>query len=195
MERTDHRIKITHGSPKASTPEFETFTPIGNQEARNAKGEAENVIFKIYSQRCLKPIAMRGRTTSTETRWLRTWAVMIETYNEQVFKWERQANRDANVDDFVVYDDRKIKWSRDLKLDLKRGKIAEYSEHKLRNSLYRPFTKSNLFFDRIMNEEVYNFPSIFPTPETETRKSSDLCQRHTEVKESLHCFDDTAIYS
>ena len=110
---------------------------------------------------------------------------MIETYNEQMFKWERQANRDANVDDFVVYDDRKIKWSRDLKLDLKRGKIAEYSEHKLRNSLYRPFTKSNLFFDRIMNEEVYNFPSIFPTPETEARKSSDLCERATEVKEPL----------
>ena len=78
---------------------------------------------------------------------------MIETYNEQVFKWERQANRDANVDDFVVYDDRKISWSRDLKLELKaRQNRRIYSEQKLRNSLYRPFTKSNLYFDRIMNE-------------------------------------------
>ena len=162
-------------------PEFETFTPIGNQEARNAKGEAENVIFKIYSN---------GAKTNRDA-----WAYnfnrnalaenmgrMIETYNEQVFKWERQANRDANVDDFVVYDDRKIKWSRDLKLDLKRGKIAEYSEHKLRNSLYRPFTKSNLFFDRIMNEEVYNFPSIFPTPETE-QENQVICVSGYGLKE------------
>ena len=142
-------------------PEFETFTPIGNQEARNAKGEAENVIFKIYSN---------GAKTNRDA-----WAYnfnrnalaenmgrMIETYNEQVFKWERQANREANADDFVVYDDRKIKWSRDLKLDLERGKIAEYTEHKLRNSLYRPFTKSNLFFDRIMTEEVYSCPVHLP---------------------------------
>ena len=34
---------------------------------------------------------------------------MIETYNEQMFKWERQTNREANVDNFVVYNDRKIK--------------------------------------------------------------------------------------
>ena len=172
-------------------PEFETFTPIGNQEARNAKGEAENVIFKIYSN---------GAKTNRDA-----WAYnfnrnalaenmgrMIETYNEQVFKWERQANRDANVDDFVVYDDRKIKWSRDLKLDLKRGKIAEYSEHKLRNSLYRPFTKSNLFFDRIMNEEVYNFPSIFPTPETE-QENQVICVSGYWPKR-ICCFDEQ-IYS
>ena len=47
---------------------------------------------------------------------------MIDTYNEQVFKWEHQGNRAANVDDFVVYDDKKISWSRDLKVKLKRGK-------------------------------------------------------------------------
>ena len=161
--------------------EFETFTPIGTQKAKAAKSEPVDVIFKIYS---------RGIVTARDA-----WAYnfnrnalaenmgrMIETYNEQVFKWERQANRDANVDDFVVYDDRKIKWSRDLKLDLKRGKIAEYSEHKLRNSLYRPFTKSNLFFDRIMNEEVYNFPSIFPTPETE-QENQVICVSGYGLKE------------
>ena len=35
-------------------------------------------------------------------------------------------------------------------------------------SLFRPFTKSNLYFDRMMNERVYVFPSMFPTLETET---------------------------
>ena len=60
-----------------------------------------------------------------------------------------------------------IKWSRNLKRELTRNKIAEYTEHKVRNSLYRPFTKSHLFFDSIMNNEVAHFPTIFPTPETE----------------------------
>ena len=55
-----------------------------------------------------------------------------------------------------------------LKRELKRIRIAEYTEDKVRNLLYRPFTKSHLFFDRIMNDEVSHFPSIFPTHETES---------------------------
>ena len=81
---------------------------------------------------------------------------------------KRQANREANVDNFVVYDNRKISWSEGLKRNLQRGKTADFSQEKVRISLYRPFTKSNLYFDRIMTERVYVFPSTFPTPETET---------------------------
>ena len=92
---------------------------------------------------------------------------MIDTYNEQVFKWEHRGDRDANVDDFVVYDDKKISWSHVLKQKLQGRQIAEFTEAKIRQSLYRPFTKSNLFFDRVMNQSVHGFPSIFPTLETE----------------------------
>ena len=147
--------------------EFETFIPMGTREAKSAKGEVNDVIFKTYS---------RGIVTSRDA-----WAYnfnrdvltenmrrTIQTYNEQVDRWKRSEERDANVDDFVAYSDKKISWSRDLKLDLKRGKSAEYAEYKVRTSLRRPFTKTYLFFDRILNEEVYVFPSIFPTLETET---------------------------
>ena len=81
---------------------------------------------------------------------------------------ERRDERDANVDDFVVSDDKKIKWSSSLKQKLKRRQISEFSEAKIRWSLYRPFTKSNVYFDRMITERVYVFPSIFPTLETET---------------------------
>ncbi|MDQ7033982.1 MAG: type ISP restriction/modification enzyme [Anaerolineae bacterium] len=88
----------------------------------------------------------------------------IQAYNAEVDRYLR-SDKPKNVDDFVSYD--VVNWSRDLKLDLRRGRYAEYSETKIRQSVYRPFTKRYLFFDRIMNEEVYVFPSIFPTPETE----------------------------
>lgn len=53
-----------------------------------------------------------------------------------------------------------LKWSRDLKQDALRGRLAEYAESKLRLALYRPFTKRWLFFDRILNEEVYQWSNI-----------------------------------
>ena len=147
--------------------EFETFIPMGTKKAKAAKDEAVDVIFKIYS---LGVATNRDAWTYNFNRntLAENISGMIDTYNEQTFKQERQTVRDANVDDFVVYDDAKIKWSRNLKRELKRGRIAEYAEGKVRNSLYRPFTRSYLFFDLIMNDEVSSFPSIFPTPETET---------------------------
>ncbi|MXZ21239.1 MAG: helicase [Caldilineaceae bacterium SB0665_bin_25] len=148
--------------------EFETFVPLGSREAKAAKGEAADVIFKLYSRGVSTgrdAWAYNFRRNVLSENMIRT----IETYNEQVFKWERLGNKGVNVDDFVAYDDKGISWSRDLKAKLKRGRLAEYSEQKVRDSLYRPFTKSNLYFDRTMDDMLYVFPSIFPTPETENR--------------------------
>ena len=146
--------------------EFETFIPIGTKEAKAAKGDAVDVIFKIFSSGVATSrdawVYNFNRSVLTENM-KRT----IESYNEQVFKWEHRENKEANIDDFVVYDDLKISWGSALKQKLQGGQIAEFADSKIRQSFYRPFTKSNLFFDRVMNQRVFVLPSIFPTPETE----------------------------
>ena len=146
--------------------EFDTFIPMGNKEMKAAKGTATGVIFKTYS---LGVSTNRDAWVYNFNRNVLTENIsgMIQTYNAEVARWGQRTDRNADLDDFVVSDDEKIKWSRNLKRELKRNKIAEYAEHKVRNSLYRPFTKSNLFFDSIMNDEISRFTSIFPTPETE----------------------------
>ncbi len=147
--------------------EFDTFVPMGTMEAKAARAEAADVIFKTYSL---------GVGTNRDA-WVYNFSQnalaenmneMIDTYSEQVFRWERRADRDANIDDFVLSDEAKIKWSSTLKQKLKSGQIAKFADTKIRQSLYRPFTRSNLFFDRVMNHRVHVFPSIFPTPETES---------------------------
>ncbi|RKU22310.1 DNA helicase [Candidatus Poribacteria bacterium] len=148
--------------------EFDTFIPMGTKEAKAQKSVAADVIFKTYSL---------GVSTNRDA-WVYNFNIstltenvqrMMEFYNPQVLKWLVTPEKSiVNIDNFVAYDDTKISWSRDLKAKLKRGTIAEYTEHKVRTSLYRPFTKSNLYFDRTMNDVVSVFPSIFPTLETET---------------------------
>ena len=148
--------------------EFETFVPLGSREAKAAKGEVADVLFHRFSSGVKSnrdAWAYNFKRNVLSENMIRT----IENYNEQVFKWERLGNNGVNVDDFVAYDDKRMSWSRDLKAKLKRGRLAEYSEQKVRDSLYRPFTKLSLFFDRVMNDVVYVFPSIFPQSETENR--------------------------
>ena len=146
--------------------EYESFIPIGTREAKTGQGEAIDVTFKIYSLGVStnRDAWARNFNRSALTENMRR---MTDTYNGQVFKWERQTSPGTTVDDYVVYDDKEISWSRDLKAKLKRGRFAEYAEHKVRESLYRPFTKSHLYFDRAMNDMVYVVPSIFPSMDSE----------------------------
>jgi predicted helicase len=159
----DRHIWLTEGLHS----EFDTFIPMGTKKAKAAKGKAIDVIFKTYSNGVKTNrdawVYNFNRNTLAENM-----SGMIENYNTEVARWGQQTDRDANLDDFVMSDDTKIKWSRELKIKLKRGTTAKYTDDKVRETLYHPFTKSNLYFDRIMNDVVYVFPSIFPTPKIET---------------------------
>ena len=157
--------------------EFDTFIPMGNKAAKAAKDAAVYVIFKTYSL---------GVSTNRDA-----WAYnfnqdnltdnvsrMIENYNTEVDRWKRRDNKRVELDDFVMSDEEKIKWSSGLKQKLRSGKIAEFSSTKIRQALYRPFTKSNLFFDRVMNQAVNLFPSIFPTLESEVNNRVIVVSDH-----------------
>ena len=166
--------------------EFDTFIPMGTKAAKAKKGTATDVIFKTYSRgviTCRDAWAYNFNQNVLTENILR----MSDTYNSEVDRWKRQENqKEIKVDDFVAYDDTKISWSRDLKVKLKRGTVTKYEEHKIRTSVYRPFTKSNLYFDRTINDVVYVFPSIFPTPETET-ENRVICLTALGSKKSFHC--------
>jgi len=146
--------------------EFETFVSIGNKKAKSAKEINPETLFKTYSNGVKTNRDAWAYNFSRDTL-IKNMKQTIEVYNEQVLKWNHRSDRNANVDDFVLYDDSKISWGEALKRALKSGRLAEFSETKIRQSLYRPFTRYNLFFDRMLNERVYVFPSIFPTPATE----------------------------
>ena len=146
--------------------EFDFFVPIGTKESKSDKRVPEGVLFKTYSRgvaTCRDAWAYNfNRDMLTENM-----KIMIGNYNEQTLKWKHLNAPDASIDDLVVSDGNKIKWSEALKRNLQRGKTTDFSQEKMRTSLYRPFTKSNLYFDRMMTERVYVFPSIFPTTDTE----------------------------
>jgi predicted helicase len=93
---------------------------------------------------------------------------MADFYNSQVEAFRaahpsiNPKRRDEAVSRFIDTDSTRISWSRALKGDLGKGKRATFREECIVPSLYRPFSKQNLYFDRQMNEVVYKMPAIFP---------------------------------
>ena len=100
-------------------------------------------------------------------------------------EWSHQKSQLRNVDNFVEYDDTKIKWSSGLKLKLEQGKLVESAESKLRASLFRPFTKMNLCFDRTLNHRMSLFPATFPTLNTE-KENQIICINVSRTSASFY---------
>ena len=166
--------------------EFDTFIPMGNKAMKAAKGTATGVIFKTYSL---------GVSTNRDAwvynfnrnRLAENMSGMIENYNAEVARWGQRTDRNANLDDFVVSDDEKIKWSSTLKRKVQSSQFATFTDAKIRQSLYRPFAKLNLYFDRIMNDRVLVFPSIFPTFETE-KENRVICVPSIGGRTDFWCY-------
>ena len=165
-------------------PGFETFLPIGRKEVKSGKAEPVNAIFQTYS---LGVVTNRDAwACNFDARVLtENLTRMMEFYNAEVGRWERRIDRDIIVNDFVDTDKTKIKWTRSLLSKLRNGRRAAFSPEKVRTAHYRPFTKQNLYFDRMMNECVYVMPSIFPTPETE-KENRVICVTAPASKKHFH---------
>ncbi len=146
--------------------DFDTFLSMGSKEAKAANDGVASVIFKNYSL---------GVSTNrdvwvcnfNENTLIKNIQDMIGTYNIEVDRWKRRENKRTNVDEFIESDHAKIKWSSTLKRHLVSARSTEFTESKLRQTVYRPFTKTILFFDKILIDRSSLFPSIFPTSETE----------------------------
>jgi predicted helicase len=95
---------------------------------------------------------------------------MIRFYNDQVEDFasglanRRWSATHEAVDRFIDTDAKKISWTVNLKADLARGKRAVLDEIRAVPSVYQPFCKQWLYFDRQLNERVLLMPRFFPTP-------------------------------
>ena len=144
--------------------EFESHIPIGSKEAKRAKTEEVETIFKTYSNgvKTNRDVYVYDYEYDSLAKRIVKFA---DAYNAEVDRYKRQNTEPENIDDFVDYD--KIKWGMGLKQHLRRGNYAEYKPDKIRASLYRPFTKKHLYFDRILCEVVYQQPYFFPNEQAE----------------------------
>lgn len=99
---------------------------------------------------------------------------MIDFYNNEVRRYQAACEGLSkaaypNINNFVNYDTTRISWTDNLKKDLERKTIHQYNENHPTQSIYRPFTKMWLYFDKGFNQRRYQMPRIFPNASAENR--------------------------
>ncbi|MEN4828869.1 type ISP restriction/modification enzyme [Pseudomonas sp. P39-UII1] len=93
---------------------------------------------------------------------------MIGFYNAEVARFNEAypsldlKARLEKVDGFIDADPTCISWTHNIKQDLARNNLYVFESECMIPSLYRPFAKQWLYYNRRFNERVYQMPRIFP---------------------------------
>jgi len=123
---------------------------------KNVKfGKCEEALFELYS---LGVVTARdewvydndAKALSKKVRHL------IDIYNENLVL--HKGTDKSRIKDVIDYS---IKWSRAVKNDLAKGKKYKFNKNSIIESLYRPFVKKKLYFNKELNEMRYRLPQLF----------------------------------
>lgn len=128
---------------------------------------------------------------------------MIDAYNGEVGRFDAahpglvKAQRESLMEDFLDADPTKISWTRALRNDAARSVRLSFVAERIVPSEYRPFARMWLYFDRRLNEMVYQMPRLFPhagavnrvigVSASESRSGFSVLM--TDAVPSLHCAD------
>ena len=141
--------------------QFKLYTPLEPDKKFNQKAKSVFNTFAI------------GLASNRDT-WVynfskqaveKNMAAMIDFYNQQQQAYQKsvKSNPDLSVEDFIDTDPTKISWTVNLKKDIER-KITHTYKDDIRYSMYRPFSKQRLYYDKPFIERIGLSPKLFPTP-------------------------------
>ncbi|RZI43666.1 DEAD/DEAH box helicase [Herbaspirillum sp. HC18] len=143
-------------------PEFDEFIPLGDKEAGDAKA-----VFGVYSLGVTTnrdPWAYNMSRDSLEAN----MRLMIDAYDDDLARYAKACEGKSkdqwpDVENVINTDPKRISWTRALKADVQRHKKLSFEPNSIVVGMYRPFRKQWMYFNRRLNEMVYQVPRLFPS--------------------------------
>jgi len=163
-------------------PEFKSFIPIGSKKTKSLKVKDSHLfdtIFHIYAlgvstnrDNWLYNLNQEELTTNVTS--------FCEVYNADLDSWKR-SGKPKDPLTIVTTDEQKIKWSSLLLDKFKRDNYAHFDADKIRTSMYRPFSKRFLYFDKLLIDAPTLQSSFFPNNATENENRVIAITSHSQL--------------
>lgn len=180
LSREDKLEKITSFASVAGISDWQAISPDAHGDWLKQRDDsfAEHIVLgdkkgdalKLFDNFSLGVSTNRDAWVynASKTKLTATMTSMIDFYNAEVARFNRahpeldRKKREMELDRFIDTNPQKISWTVNLKQELAKNRFFEYQAESLTPSLYRPFTKQWLYFNRTFNERVLQIPRIFP---------------------------------
>jgi predicted helicase len=134
---------------------FDNFSVLGDKKSKQK-------VFREYSNG-VKTQRDAWCYNASYSVLVRNCELMISTYNEEVSKLAGKS--DTEIRSAVTTDKKRISWSDHLFQSISRGRIMPKRDLVVRESIYRPFYVTNLFFERQFNDRQGQIPKIYSDPQ------------------------------
>ncbi len=145
---------------------FANFIVLGDKKGNAKKlfGNFSQGILTARDSWCYNP--SKEAVAANMQRMISFYCSEVQRFNQVHGGMDKKA-RESKVNGFIDTSPEKISWTHNLKQELVRDKKFELERSSLTPSLYRPFTKQWLYYNRSFNERVYQMPRIFPNVTSE----------------------------
>lgn len=91
---------------------------------------------------------------------------MYDFYTTELQRYKK-SDRSVEPKNFVTLDSTKMSWTREILNEVRKEKSHSLNSTGFRISLYRPFSKQNMYFDKVFNNCVYQIPQIYPEKQSQ----------------------------
>lgn len=145
---------------------FGEFIVLGDKKGDGAK------LFDNFSQGILTARdawaynASQDKLQANMTSMIGFYNAEVKRFNAAHAGLDKKA-REEVLDGFIDTNPERISWTRALKQELAKNRTFQYEATSVVPSLYRPFTKQWIYFNRRFNEMVYQIPRIYPDARTD----------------------------
>ena len=157
--------------------DFDDLLPLIDKEVK--AGRSDKAVFKLFSA---------GVKTQRD-EWVYDFSkdALIERmkYFVKVYQKRLESGTCQELD---------IKWDRELESYLKRKISKSFDQSQIVGSLYRPYVKQYLYFDRNFNGMTYQMFNIFSTRESENKLIA--VTNHTQIPflvQAVDCIPEVAV--
>lgn len=133
------------------------------------KNKPKNCFFTYYYSNGIKTNRDSWCYNFNKSSLINNIKKSIDFYNEEVEKFQNalKINPKILATDFLNMDATKFVWDRQQKeSDCYSGKKYNYDINSVRIASYRPYSKQYLYFNRSLNNCVYQMPQLFPSEDS-----------------------------
>ncbi|ATI38443.1 DEAD/DEAH box helicase [Acinetobacter baumannii] len=202
LSREEKLSKISEFSSIKGIPEWQKITPDEHGDWVNQRdntfnkfivmGEKKGTENKLFGNFSLGIVTNRDAWAynASKKQVISNMTNLINFYNFELERFNKaHAALDTKIrlekmNDFIDTDSQKISWTHNIKQDFAKNNSHTFEMESLTPSLYRPFTKQWLYYNRKFNERVYQMPRIFPNTKTE---NIVICVAGAGAKNSFSC--------
>lgn len=186
LNRNDKLERIAEFTSIKGIPEWQTITPDEHGDWLNQRDDSfeEHIVLgdksKTPEKRLFDNFSLGVATNrdawvynASKQNLTENMQGLIANYSSELARFNvahdglDRKTRQAAVNDFIDNDPTKVSWTHNLKQELAKSSSFEFENSSVYQSIYRPFTKQWVYFNRKFNERVYQQPRIFPSADTE----------------------------